>query len=191
MKLCSIEACEKVAYAHTWCQKHYDRKKYLKQLPPKPTFEQRYWAKVDKTSNPDGCWLWTGPKNELGYGSISWFGPNIKAHRLSWSWANMCPVPPRRLPIDHMCYNPPCVNPAHLRLVTLKQNAENKSKIPSDNTSGYQGVSWCKIMLKWFAYANSNGKRYKAGYFQDVHEAGAAALEMRNKLFTHNDKDRL
>lgn len=35
------------------------------------TLEERFWAKVDKTSNPDGCWLWTGALQTDGYGSFA------------------------------------------------------------------------------------------------------------------------
>lgn len=30
--------------------------------------EERFWAKVDKASHPDGCWVWSGSLNKDGYG---------------------------------------------------------------------------------------------------------------------------
>lgn len=35
-------------------------------------FEQKFWEKVDKTSDASGCWLWTGVKNNSGYGNVRW-----------------------------------------------------------------------------------------------------------------------
>ena len=35
-----------------------------------------------------------------------------------------------------------------------------------------------------------NGKHYRAGFFPNAEEANKAAVDLRNKLFTHNDRDR-
>lgn len=35
-----------------------------------PEFLARFWAKVDKTSSPHGCWLWTAAIAGSGYGAI-------------------------------------------------------------------------------------------------------------------------
>lgn len=75
----------------------------------------RFWSKVHK-AQPNECWLWTGTKNQLGYGDFD----NMRAHRVSWTLANG-PIPPG-LCVLHQCDNPPCVNPAHLRIGTLKDN---------------------------------------------------------------------
>lgn len=153
----------------------------------RPTAEQRFWSKVEKTGD---CWLWTASKNGSGYGQFS-CGTRLQyAHRLAWSWANYCPMPPSWLKVDHTCYNTSCVNPKHLRLVTSKQNQENRSGLQTNNKSGYQGVIWLKRDRKWRATVRSAGKAIYVGYFDDVHEAGKAALAKRLELQTHNDLDR-
>lgn len=77
--------------------------------------EGNFWVKVQKT---DTCWLWTGALDK-GYGKF-WFKQKImQAHRVSWFLANGS-FP--SLPLDHLCRNRACVNPAHLEPVTNKVN---------------------------------------------------------------------
>lgn len=61
----------------------------------------------------------------------------------------------------------------NLRLTDRRQNRCN-SKKPVTNTSGYKGVSWCKRKKRWHVAIKRNYKNYNIGYFDDVHEAGAA-----------------
>lgn len=45
----------------------------------------RFWAKVDKTSDPNGCWLWSAStKNGYGQFTISRALPARYAHRIAW-----------------------------------------------------------------------------------------------------------
>jgi hypothetical protein len=87
--------------------------------------EERFWAKVDKSAGPEGCWLWTAGAIG-GYGRISAggrHGKHIMAHRLSYKLA-YGPVPPGH-DILHSCDNPPCVNPLHLFAGTAQSNTED------------------------------------------------------------------
>lgn len=89
----------------------------------KKSIEERFWLKVDKCE-PDECWLWTGATNgSMGYGTIQRGARgegHIRAHRLSWEIANG-PIP-EELVVDHLCRTPRCVNPAHMELVTFREN---------------------------------------------------------------------
>lgn len=80
----------------------------------------RLWAKVDKSGGPDACWLWTGHRNQKGYGKIGADRKTIGAHRGAWMVTNG-PIPDG-LFVLHRCDNPPCCNPAHLFVGT---NADN------------------------------------------------------------------
>lgn len=84
---------------------------------------ERFWAKV-KRRGPDECWEWQGAKQPFGYGS---FRPatkaHIRAHRYAYEEANG-PIP-KGLVVMHRCDNPPCCNPAHLSLGTMKDNTRD------------------------------------------------------------------
>ena len=114
-------------------------------------------------------------------------GPSVAAHRFAYE-ALVGPIP-AGLQLDHLCRVKNCVNPAHLRPVTNKQNHEN-ALVRRDNTSGVRGVSLNRHTGKWWAYADHHGKRHSAGLFADKADAEAAVIALRNRLFTHNDADR-
>lgn len=152
--------------------------------------DARFWSKIDKSGK---CWNWTTPSTDRkGYGLFMAVRDgrkrSIRAHRYSYELAHG-PIAPG-LEIDHRCHNHACVNPAHLRAVTTKQNAENRAGAQSNSKSGVRGVSWYKFTKKWRAVVGHNGKYYQVGTFATIAEAEAAVIAKRNELFTHNDLDR-
>lgn len=132
VKTCLVDGCGKGVLARGWCSAHYNRwirtgttdplpRRFVQ--PPAPVarpIEERFWEKVQRG---DGCWLWVGGKTKLGYGAI-WDNAlkrHVMAHRLSWEIAHGRPIPDG-LVVDHLCRNPPCVNPDHLEVVTISTN---------------------------------------------------------------------
>lgn len=190
-RTCSIDGCGRRHKARGLCQTHALRLKKHgtvdAERPIRPQTrpaEVRFWEKVDKTET---CWLWTGCLTD-GYGHFSIGDERILAHRLSYEWA-VGPIP-EGLALDHICHVRRCVNPAHLRLATWKQNAENPSGLRSDNTSGARGVYWDAQTRKWRAVVGHYGIQHYLGLFDTTAEANAAVVAKRIELFTHNVKDR-
>lgn len=68
----------------------------------------------------NGCWLWSGHKDQKGYGRFYWKGLNEYAHR--WAYEYFVGAVPVGLELDHLCRNRGCVNPAHLEAVTHRVN---------------------------------------------------------------------
>lgn len=190
-RTCSIDGCDNDHYGRGWCRKHW--KRWRRHGDPHagasslyPTPEEAF---VHRSERRDDHIIWTGATNDNGYGVI-WDGKRTRlAHR--WNWERESGPIPRGKDLDHRCGVPACCNPEHLRIVTVKQNAENRVRLASNNTTGYRGVSWDSKRGKWFARAKHHGKYHFGGYFDTAEQANEAAIELRNRLFTHNDRDRV
>ena len=143
------------------------------------TPEERFWAKVDKTGE---CWLWTAA-TDRGYGFFFNGTKMVPAHR--WAYENSTGPIPEGMLIDHICHTKACVNPAHLRLATQKQNGENRRGAQANSRSGVRGVSWDDRRGHWVAQIGHHGRHIYVGSFATVAEAEAAVIAKREELFTH------
>lgn len=72
------------------------------------------------TADAGGCRLWTGYRNDKGYGVANRFGRAMLAHRLVWIYTHG--AIPTDLCVCHHCDTPACINPKHLFLATHQQN---------------------------------------------------------------------
>lgn len=147
--------------------------------------EERFWSKVEKS---DGCWQWVGCTQPNGYGQFRRNGRARSAHRTAFELANGFIDPSQD--VDHICFNRGCVNPAHLRQVTRKQNLEHRRGAQTNSRSGIRGVSWHKRAKKWMAEVQHHGKSHYLGLFTDLKEAEEAAAAKRQELFTHDDYEK-
>lgn len=120
---CEFNGCNQERTALGLCKAHYSQLRNGVPLKPRRgnerTLAERFWSKVDK-GGPDDCWIWTGSRNQLGYGQMTYRYERLAAHRVSLELAGHYLV--TGMDVDHLCRNPSCVNPAHLEQVTHREN---------------------------------------------------------------------
>jgi hypothetical protein len=68
-----------------------------------------------------GCWRWRGAKLRSGHGSVRIAGKSLLAHRVFFEHHGGLILP--GLLVHHVCSEPSCVNPHHLRLVSPAEHA--------------------------------------------------------------------
>lgn len=78
-----------------------------------------FWPRA-KFSPATGCFEWQALRNSYGYGLFNYKGKLWIAHRLALQFSGV--ELKEGLTVDHICRNRLCVNPAHLRQVTSKEN---------------------------------------------------------------------
>jgi hypothetical protein len=133
-KTCNINGCIDFSVSFGWCDKHYRRwKRYGDPAKTPPSFlrtaDERFWSKVNK----DGplsvycpelgqCWMWTGCRSKRQgqeYGRFGLNGKVVLVHRFAFGLDAG--------ELDHLCRNPSCVRPSHLREVTHRENVRNSN----------------------------------------------------------------
>lgn len=80
---------------------------------------RRFFQKIDR-ADTDACWLWTGYKDESGYGRVCINYRHFRAHRIAYclEFGNV----DSGLVVAHKCNNPACCNPRHLEATTQSAN---------------------------------------------------------------------
>lgn len=159
---------------------------------PNPTAPKRRIFKspeasfAHRTKREGDCLIWTGAIRPNGYGVI-WDGQRVvRVHR--WNYERHHGPIPAATDLDHICGNRACANPKHLRATTRKQNMENLRGAYRGNESGVRGVS--RDGDKWRVRVKHNYREHYGGVYETIAEAEQAAIDLRNRLFTHNTADR-
>lgn len=142
---CEREGCRRPVkvVVRRLCNAHYIQLQRTGQLTPL----DRFAPQIDKSGE---CWLWTGYRNQDGYGTFGGLG----AHRIAWEREHG-PIP-AGMTIDHRCRTRACVRVDHLRLMTPSANF-------SDN--GFRDRAACAHGHEW-APANTrvrvrNGRSHR------------------------------
>ena len=91
---------------------------------------------ANKITDTGTCWLWTGAKNNKGYGSVGvGGGKSALAHRTIYELL-VAPIP-EGLTIDHLCMVKACVNPEHLEPVTREENCSRQARQITECAKGH------------------------------------------------------
>lgn len=111
--------------------------------------------------SPNGCWTWTGPTHKDGYGLYK----SQIAHRFSFRFYRQ--IDPGKLPIKHSCKNRNCVNPDHLLLMDIHNQAERRRivqaySMPEPNTGCWL---WTEKLSLGYGHIKIEKTKYKAHRF--------------------------
>lgn len=153
-----------------------------KSIRIQPSVGDRIAARTDKT---ESCWLWRGAKAKNGYGYMSVKNRVQPVHRLAYEVSRG--EIPEGHDVDHTCFVRHCVNPAHLRAVTRKQNMEHLSGANANSKTGVRGVHFNPLTGFFIGEVWHHKKRIRVGYFRNLDEADAAVRAKRLALYTHDD----
>ena len=125
MRLCSFLGCDKKHKGRGYCDKHLKRLQihgdvnFVSSSRKKLGFQERFERHFIKTY--DGCWLWHGGQNGIGYGVLKGAEGKFElAHRISYKLYVSCI--PKGMLVLHKCDVRNCINPSHLFLGTSKDN---------------------------------------------------------------------
>ena len=114
--VCKVPGCTKRSHAHSYCSAHYYRWKWhgdpTKGAPSRDLpLQQRLDA---RTRRSEGCWEWTGYKDQGGYAKLTVNDKAMLAARLVYRlhYGDL----PEGMIVRHKCGHRSCVNPEHLFL---------------------------------------------------------------------------
>lgn len=135
-----------------------------------------------------GCWLWRGAITGEGrYGQI-WdneSGRHRGAHVVAWELANDQSVPRDRI-VTHVCDNPPCVRPDHLKLDTYAGNMQQKvdrGRCPRGSKHGMSKLSERDVLDIRQGYEDGQTQRELASQF-GITQPHISSI-VRRQIWTH------
>lgn len=140
----------------------------------------RLWERVQE-EHLTGCWVWQGHKTRGGYGQARVAGIDYVIHR--FMYLTLVGLIGNKLQCDHICRNRACCNPAHIELVSNRENTTRglNSRLKPSKSSKYLGVCWDFNRQKWLANFMFGGKFIYVGRFDNEDAAYAAVLKSKEK----------
>jgi hypothetical protein len=128
-----------------------------------------FWKKVKKT---DTCWIWTAYKDRDGYGTIYINPQNRRSHVVSYL-IHGGHIPDGYV-MHHDCKNKSCVNPAHLRAVTQRENLHADDTINRRNAAKTHCPHGHEYTPENTKYNNKNERRCQTCVREQTRRASKA-----------------
>lgn len=131
---CTWKDCKRPHRGKGLCHTHYEQKYRYKiplieinstQRKKNMSFEETVLWCLNNTTWNDDCIEWNKSCNSNGYASVSFKGKIHTLGRLILEYFNGKPL--GRI-MMHSCDNPKCINPAHLKWGTQKENIQDMVK---------------------------------------------------------------
>ena len=119
-----------------------------------------------------------GRSNTGGYWRIHLRGKSYPAHHVAWLY--VYGVWPRDC-LDHINQNRSDNRIENLREANGALNRQN-TKLQSNNTSGFKGVSKCGASRRWRAEIMIDGRAVRLGWFDTPEEASEAYLAVKRQI---------
>ncbi len=116
-----------------------------------------------------------------GYLRIIVDAKSYRAHRLAWVFMTGS-LPPLKYEIDHINGVRADNRWCNLRMVTRTQGNMNRKKF-KNNTSGFKGVSFNRVLNKWRAGINKDKKFIFLGNYKKIEDAINARLKAEEQYF--------
>jgi hypothetical protein len=121
--MCGQSGCARKIKVRGFCKSHYTLALRYGRLPPRPTTEDRYESKVDRSGGPRACHPWTAHRTRVGYGKFSNGGETLACR---WAYKHFVGPLQDGQDVLHRCDNPPCQNRDHWFIGDDRLNTEDK-----------------------------------------------------------------
>ncbi|ALJ22053.1 HNH endonuclease signature motif containing protein [Microbacterium sp. No. 7] len=100
-----------------------------------PRLPHAFWSKVEQAES--GCWEWRAYRDRDGYGRYALRQPDGTYPRREYTHRISVRVLQGSIPggmqVDHLCRNRSCCNPAHLEVVTARENTDRSENYIAKN----------------------------------------------------------
>ena len=128
---CRLDDCDRAVHADGWCKTHYLRVyRYGTPTPVTARLDPigHFWSQIER-KGPEDCWVWTSPGRSGTHQEYGMVGARAGLtpsgtrlpHRIAYELTHGVTLAPET-PLDHLCRNTLCANPAHLEPVTTQEN---------------------------------------------------------------------
>jgi hypothetical protein len=130
---------------------------------------KNFWAKVDTSAGPDGCWPWTASTHGNGYGQFRLDDRRVGAHAIAAAHGAGLTEVPRGNGYEaaHRCMNKLCCNPAHVRYLSVaahKAESSRNGELATGDANGSRTKPECLNPARGIAHGKAtNGTEAAQG----------------------------